>query len=343
MAGGGGRHARGMLIEDLQDVLARRAELLGQGMTDRGIAAALRAGALRRVDRGGYAPGPRWAELRSEDRHLLRVLAALDRGQGADAVVSHASAAVVHGLPLFRHEPEHVHVSSPHHNGDVGERGGGAGPIARHRVAVTDADRDEVDGIPVTSLARTVADLLRTAPRACGLAAADAALRMRAWRGGERAYDADAAGVFRAAVGERLRPGARGVRQARVLLDLADGRAESPGESVSRLHLHDLGFARPRLQVPVEAPEGGWFHLDFGLDDVGVWGEFDGEVKYRDPALWGGRTLQEVLRAEKTREDWIRGTTGRRVIRWTSAEIGSARALGVLLARFHLRPGRRAA
>lgn len=36
------------------------------------------------------------------------------------------------------------------------------------------------------------------------------------------------------------------------MAEFADGRAQLPGESVSRLYLDDLGFARPRLQVPFD-------------------------------------------------------------------------------------------
>lgn len=69
-----------------------------------------------------------------------------------------------------------------------------------------------------------------------------------------------------------------------------------------------------------------------------MWGEYDGEVKYRDVAMRHGRALEDVLRAEKEREDWIRGLTGRRVIRWTTADIRSPGGLRSKLYRFGVFP-----
>lgn len=210
--------------------------------------------------------------------------------------------------------------------------------VARHRCVVAASDLDVVDGLSVTSLPRTLADVLRDAPRPTALAVTDAAFRQVAHDTASDTYDTAAADALQAAVAARLRPGARGVRQARELLELADGRAESPGESVSRLQLHDLGFARPRLQVPIPSPDDRVYRVDFGLDDAGVWGEYDGEVKYRDPAMRGGRTLEEIIRAEKEREDWIRGTTGRRIVRWTTADIRSPGDLRRKLSQFGVFP-----
>jgi len=150
----------------------------------------------------------------------------------------------------------------------------------------------------------------------------------------------DAAEDLRARVGECMQrqARARGVRRGRYVLSIADGRAQLPGESVSRLYLLRLGFATPRLQVPIPAPGGGNYLVDFGLDDVDAWGEYDGEGKYLDPQLRGAKTPEEVLLREKEREDWIRGTTHRRFPRWGKSSIASAQALGIRLAKFHITP-----
>ncbi|HYP74272.1 MAG TPA: hypothetical protein VEP72_09290, partial [Microbacterium sp.] len=110
--------------------------------------------------------------------------------------------------------------------------------------------------------------------------------------------------------------GSRGVVRARELLELADGRADGPSESISRLYLHWLGFA-PRLQVAIAGPSGHDYYVDFGIDEADVWGEFDGKVKYVDAAMRRpGEDAEAVVLREKAREDWIRGSTGRRVVRW---------------------------
>lgn len=117
-----------------------------------------------------------------------------------------------------------------------------------------------------------------------------------------------------------------------------DGRAHLPGESVSRLYLADLGFAPPRLQVPFPAPRGGKYWIDFGLDDVKAWGEFDGTGKYFDPEMLKGDSSREALRKEKDREDWIRGRSQWRFARWGSPHIGCAKSLGSHLAKFGITP-----
>ena len=124
----------------------------------------------------------------------------------------------------------------------------------------------------------------------------------------------------------------------RACCGFADGRSQLPGESVSRVRLHQLGFAPPDLQVPVAAPRGRWFWIDFGLRDVSASGEFDGTGKYRDALLRAGLTPEEVLEKEKEREDWIRGTTGRPLVRWRSAHISTPQALAARLAAFGFAP-----
>ncbi|WP_137846527.1 type IV toxin-antitoxin system AbiEi family antitoxin domain-containing protein [Microbacterium sp. 2FI] len=325
-----------MDVAEARARLLSRADLARRGMSGRRIAAAVRDGTLRRIHRGWYVPAAAWRAEHAEGRHLLSVVAAHDHRRGSDAPNSLASAAVLHKLPLFRLAPRWVHVSCKSADGHVTT---GDARTARHEIDIPDADLDVVDGIPCTNLARTVADMIRTAPEETGVALADAALRRVAWDDVSWVYDESRATGFRAQVAERLEMprGARGVRRGRQVLAFADGRAQLPGESVSRLYLRDLGFRPPRLQVPIPAPSGGFYFVDFGLDDVDAWGEFDGEGKYRDPAQRGrGQSAEDVVLAEKMREDWIRGTTNRRYPRWGMAHIASAATLSARLAAFHV-------
>ncbi len=313
--------------------LRSRTQLEEGGRTSRGIDRALDDGSLIRVSPGRYARGDIWRDEFGEGRHLLRV-AGTFADLRSDAVACLTSAAVLHRLPLWRLEPARVHLAGLRLNG----RTTGSLTVARHRAAIPRGDVVEIAGIPCTSLPRTVADLIRHLDPARGLVVADAAMRARAFDPVTREYDGDKAEAFRFAVGARLRSGARGVKHARRTLELADGRAESPGESVSRMLLVQIGFAVPRIQVEVPSPRGRPYRVDFGLDDVDAWGEYDGEVKYRDPRM---RAVDEVgldvLLAEKEREDWIRGTTNRRYVRWGSAHLTEA-ALARRLAAFHIRP-----
>lgn len=321
-------------IADARAALIPRSRLDMDGYSSREIAAAVAEDRLFRVRRGWYVEKTTWDAVYSEGRQLLRVAAAHEVRSDGDGVWSHTSAAVAHGLWLFRMEPARVHLSGVTLNGQTLR----SGPlVARHEVAVPETDIEVIDGMPCTSLARTVADVIRQAPTVTGLALADAAMRRVAWDDASWSYDEDAADAFRAQVGVRLPIGGRGVRRARGVIALADGRAQLPGESASRLYLLDLGFALPRLQVPVPAPNGGSYFIDFGLDDVDAWGEFDGVGKYIDAELRGADIdIEDAVLAEKQREDWIRGTTQRRVVRWGTSHIPDAAALGARLASFHI-------
>lgn len=116
------------------------------------------------------------------------------------------------------------------------------------------------------------------------------------------------------------------------------GAHSSLGKASAASVYTELGFAAPSLQVPVAAPRGRTYWIDFGLDDVEAWGEFDGRSKYRDVAAVGGRTAQEVVEDEKRREDWIRGVTNRTLVRWGWGDIANAAALGRRLSAFGVRP-----
>ena len=74
--------------------------------------------------------------------------------------------------------------------------------------------------------------------------------------------------------------------------------------------------------------------MDIELDEADSFYECDGETKYTDEAMRSGRTLEQVLLAEKQREDWVRGTTGKRVLRGGSAHAASPAALAARLVSF---------
>lgn len=130
----------------------------------------------------------------------------------------------------------------------------------------------------------------------------------------------------------------RGIRQARDLLAFADGRAQLPGESVSRLHLRRLGFSDVDLQARVRGPGGEEYWMDFAFLRERVFGEFDGKAKYLDSDLNGARSVETVVLDEKKREDAVRGVTRWGVVRWGSEHILTANDLGLRLAAFGIRP-----
>jgi predicted transcriptional regulator of viral defense system len=112
------------------------------GYTKSSVAKAAKAGRLHRIHRGVYVVGYR--RLSWHGRCMAAVLAS------SPSVASHLSAAWLWGI--IRNRPGTIHVTCP------------SSRRARRRFVVhsgdlPDADRTVRDGIPVTSLARTILDL----------------------------------------------------------------------------------------------------------------------------------------------------------------------------------------
>lgn len=286
-----------------------------------GLARDVRRGVLRRVRRGVYCAAPSWDDARGADRHLLRVRAAA--GALRDPVFSHRSAAAVWGLPALGPWPDDVQVLVP------AATGGRSAPGVRKRSTAQAPVPVLRNGLLVTDLARTVVDLACTEPFASAVVVADHAL-------GRLCLDVDGAREVLAARGS-----ARGVRQARDVLAFADGRSESPGESLSRVRMREAGAPAPVLQQELRDGDGFIGRVDFWWPDQRLVGEFDGRLKYRTDAGGDTRAVEERLWAEKQREDRIR-SHGIRVVRWTWQDaLDPARMHGLLDAAglLGVRPG----
>lgn len=319
---------------DLTALRARlndRRALLAAGATPREIDGRLATGEIRRIRRDAYVDGDVWRSLRPEERHAMLALAVAGDAV-SPPVFSHVSAAVLHGLPLYRVEPPRVHVL-------VGEADRSSRrDVFRHEGELPAGDVVELDGLRLTSLSRTVFDLARVAAPEISLSCADAALGLVG--GDPRRFDVDAAESWRDGMLRRCGvPGLRGVRRARLVAEIADGRAELPLESITRLQLLRLGFRDIRLQVPIARQDGGSFWMDIAVDDAFI--ECDGRQKYVDAGMRGGRSIDDVVLAEKRREDWVRGSTGRRILRVAWPDVASADALRRHLLAFHLPVPRR--
>jgi hypothetical protein len=123
-----------------------------------------------------------------------------------------------------------------------------------------------------TTPARTAFDLGRRLPLESGVQYLDALMN---------------ASLLRAAdveVVARRHPGVRGLRQLRKTLNLADGGAESPYESLTRLLLIQNGFPRPQTQVRVYDERGRLFaRIDIGWPEYRVGVDFEGRHHWTDP------------------------------------------------------------
>lgn len=330
-----GEQGRGTL--EPMDVLAiaalisHRSDLFSLGWSSHRLRKAVANGEMVCLYPGWFATSTAWQAWFPEERCVAQAIAVARAGHVGDDAVSHVTAGAMLGWPLYGVRPQRTHISGPTRDGNTRGRS-----LAHHRrPAVTDTI--EIAGIRVTNPIRTASDLLGYLPRDAAVAVADAALREVAWDAVSHQYDQTRADAWRSEIlaSPALQKGQRGVAQARWVTHFADGRAQLPGESVSRLRLHQLGFAPPRLQVPIALSSGRFAYVDFGLDDIDAWGEFDGEGKYTDAAMLRAASTAQALVAEKWREDEIRAITGRRIVRWGMSHIRSPQTLGTRLAQFN--------
>jgi hypothetical protein len=274
-----------------------------------------------RVARGAYVARETWEGLDARGRHLLRMMA-IARTRELPPVFSHWSAAVAHGLPLFGPPPNRVHVLVPRGSG-----GRSKGGVAAHASELPPEDEAEVAGLRCTSPERTAADLAATAPTDEAIAIADHVLRRRA--SGPHISDVETRRDRMLAAWMRAQP-MRGHRRSLDVIIRADARADSPLESVSRVSMHAAGVPEPELQVPFYDGAGLIGYVDFAWPAHSVVGEADGDAKYLDASLRGGRSAERVVLDEKIREDRLRAL-GLRVVRWRWATARDPRALSALL------------
>ena len=276
-----------------QIVLTKSLRTVGYGSHE--IQRMRQRGDLVPVRRGAYARD-RPEDQTVEQAHRQLILATVP--QLADgAVVSHASAAVLHGLPIWSSAIDRMHLTRDRSGG------GRRRPVVHvHGAPLTAADLALIDGVAVTSLVRTVLDLARTVPMEQAVAAGD-----RALANGLSPLDLE-----RRLVSMEHWPG---VRRARRVVGFLDPRSESAGESVSRVRMLEDDLPIPDLQREVLGPDGRLVaRVDFCWDEQKTIGEFDGKVKY-GRLLKPGQSIEKVIFDEKVREDALRDL-GWQVVRW---------------------------
>ena len=265
---------------------AREARRLG---SDRELRHAASTGTVTRVATGVYVDARVWAALDSDDRYRTRVRAAA-LISGPRSQFSHDSAAAMWGLPSIGRWPDTVHELV-----DRGLGGSSRVGITRHALG-KDPSALSMNGITVTGLERTVIDVAATTPFVRAVAMADAALRRGETEPQRLEARLDELGAY------------RGSARATAVVEFADGRAESAGESMARVQFHALGYPPPELQVPFGDTEGRIGTVDFFWPGLDLIVEFDGRAKYGDARRFQrGLTIEEVVFAEKEREDRLRG------------------------------------
>ena len=302
-------------------------ELNAMGM-ERDRRTRLAQGSVRRIRHGVYVPTAEYATLTADEKYRLEVAAVAHLLP--DTQFSRDSAAALWRLPTLGPWPSEVHASAPRSSG------GRSGALVRRHGLGLDPRPAVIDGITVTSLTRTLAEMAcdRSFPRA--VVALDAGLRapeLGDFLWGTPTPTREDVVAELATLG-RLSRSVTGLRSTA----FADGLSGSPGESLSRVHIHALGLPTPALQVDFHDDRGLIGTVDFYWRHLGLIGEFDGHSKYGDKRRFARHlSAQEVLVAEKNREDRLRAVTNG-LVRWDWAVARDRRALGARLARHGLVP-----
>jgi predicted transcriptional regulator of viral defense system len=258
-------------------------QLAALGYTRSSAAKAASVGRLHRVHRGVYVVGHQ--RLTWHGRCMAAVLAA------SPSVASHLSAGWLWGLLQFRPETLHVTCRRSRH----AER-----PFVTHTADLTPADLTRRDGIPVTSLARTILDL-----------AVDS--RERTVRRFIRQADDDKAFDLRAMEDLLARTkGHRGQAKVRAALELYD---ETPAFTRSGLErrflevVREAGLPMPSMNLFVAGYEidAYWAEARFGveLDIYGTHGSclsFEEDRERDDELLLAGIETTRVTGPRLARE-----------------------------------------
>lgn len=274
----------------------------------RGVA----SGRYTRIKKGAYVAAELWAEMTPLERHIMLIHAVAE--SNPEVVFSHWSAAALRGLPVFGVWPSETHVLEQRTGGGRSEP-----YVRKHCLGYHEDDVvDGAGGLRLTSMLRTAIDLGAGASFETAVMVMDAALH----RGSISVAELDA----RVASARPHRGGRTLSRAAR----FADAASESPGESLSRVRIQQLGFPVPQLQRARHRPDGSTERPDFDWPDHRVVGEFDGKEKYLKPEYLGRMSPGEAVYAEKRREDRLR-RDGDEVARWGWGELMRPELLSAIL------------
>jgi very-short-patch-repair endonuclease len=228
---------------------------------------------------------------------VLLVAAAFCGQSARDAVASHQTAALIHGISLLNApDPDLVYLTRPPGR----YRGGGAPGMRFHAAALPPAHVAIRHGVRLTTGARTVVDLARSLPRLEGVAVADSALHGRITTKKElRRMLADCAGW-------------PGIDQARRVVEFSDELAESVLESAARVIFAQARLTPPRLQTDILDDAFRFIgRADFLWEEHQTIVEADGMEKYEDPE----RAREQIRRDIRLRE------AGYKVVHVTWAEV----------------------
>ncbi|MEU6643802.1 DUF559 domain-containing protein [Saccharomonospora sp. NPDC046836] len=270
------------------------------------VRGALKDGRLARFSRGIVVDPRRGADFATRAAACLL-------NAGPRAVLAGHSALALHGCTAADTAP--VHILVPYGCKPRGRPG-----LVVHQGTFDEQDVDVIAGLRVLALDVAVAEVLARGKRRAGLACADQAMRL---------VPEEARGEFRAWIEERIRarPDPRGRCQARALVNLTTGLAESPAESWTLLALADAGLPIPEQQYRIVDLAGNEiYRLDFAWPALRVAVEYDGYEAHES------RQAADAARdADLERRGWI-------VVRADAADLKDpGRLIGAVRAAFRRR------
>ncbi|GGB38244.1 hypothetical protein GCM10011492_31220 [Flexivirga endophytica] len=191
-------------------------------------------------------------------------------------------------------------------------------------------DAVDVGGLSVSGLDRTIIDRARYESLESALATCDSALHL------DLVEQSALLAQIRA-----LPSRSRGCRMAELVTLLADGKAESPLESLSRTRMFQLGLPMPELQVKFYDASGFIGRVDFFWPQLGIVGEADGRMKFRVTEGQTGDAAEEAVWRAKRRDDRLRRHPDvREVGHWDWGEALDSGRFAAVLGDLGVRPVR---
>lgn len=276
----------------LDNVVRLRRELIEDGYTDHQLGRLVAAGVLHRVRHGAYAEAELWNSLDEADKHRVLCRAVL-RTSHPSTVLTHVSAAVERGAPVWNIALDEVHTTRT--DGKGGRREAG---VVHHGGVLPESQVDVVNGVRVSPAARCAVEVMATATPEAALVVVNGLLHAAQMTRAELVAAVDAMKHW------------PNTLAAHVVLALADARMESVAESRTFYMCRQQGLPRPEPQVAVLDERGHVVaRVDFAWPEHGVFLEFDGRVKYERHRR-EGETLEQFLMREKKREESICMLTG---------------------------------
>ncbi|MEW2377031.1 type IV toxin-antitoxin system AbiEi family antitoxin domain-containing protein [Micromonospora sp. NPDC047812] len=261
-----------------QNGVVTAAQALSAGFSRSQIRRLCRSGRWIRVARGCFVPAPELSPAALRRARIRAVATSL----GPGAVVVLDTAAELHRIAGLR-PASAIHVSLPA-NRPRPQRLTDPDVVV-HQLTIDPGTVGVVAGMPVTTPLRTVADVILRVDRYSAVCVLDSALNRRV------VTESDLARI------PALLVGRRGAVAARRHLAEADGRAQSPLETRTRLRCVDGGVPPDVLQLEVRDRDGCLLGIgDLGWRAARVIAEADGQAPHRTPqAVFEDRTRQNRL------------------------------------------------